>query len=72
MGTFGKLAMLGSARKAAKQNASSVHGGIDKVASALKGALGTRHAATIDKGSSLLKKAATGTDQPTGNPPRAA
>jgi hypothetical protein len=72
MGKIGKLAMLGSARKAAKQNASSVHGGIDKVASALKGAVGARHAAKVDKGSSLLKKAVTGTDRPAGNPPRAA
>jgi|EndMetStandDraft_8_1072994.scaffolds.fasta_scaffold723664_2 hypothetical protein len=64
MGKFGKLAMLGAARNAAKRNASSVHSGVDKVASALKGKLNARHSDKIDKGASLVKKAATGTDRP--------
>jgi len=70
MSTFAKLAMLGSARNAATRNAGSVHRGIDKVASMVKGAVGARHAATVDKGGSLLKKAATGTDRLGGDQPR--
>jgi hypothetical protein len=72
MGTFGKLAMLGSARKAAKRNPGPVHRGIDSVASLLKGRLGARHAGTIDKGVSFAKRAATGTDRAMGSGRRAA
>ncbi len=64
MGKFGKLAMLSTARKAARRNAGPVHEGIDKVAAMVRGRLGTQHADKVDKGASFAKKAITGTDRP--------
>jgi hypothetical protein len=69
MGKFGKLAMLSTARKAARRNAGQVHEGIDRVASTVRGRIGTRHADKVDKGASLAKRVITGTDGPSRRSP---
>ena len=59
-----RLAMLGAARKYAKNNSTQVHGAIDKVADAVRGRAPQQHRSKIDGAGNLLKKVVTGTSTP--------
>ena len=59
-----RLAMLGAARKYAKNNSAQVHGAIDKVADAVRGKAPQQHRSKVDGASDLLKKVVTGTTTP--------
>lgn len=63
MARFGKLGMLAGARSLAKRNAEKVHQGIDKVADAVRGRVGSKHSGKVDKGADLAKKVITGTSE---------
>lgn len=59
-----RLAMLGAARKYAKNNSTQVHGAIDKVADAVRARAPQQHRSKVDGAGDLLKKVITGTSTP--------
>ncbi len=59
-----RLAMLGAARKYAKNNSAQVHGAIDKVTGAVRGRAPQQHRSKVDGAGDLLKKVITGTSTP--------
>jgi hypothetical protein len=63
MARFTKLALLGSARRYAKKNAETVHGGIDRAAEGLSGRIGAKHSSAVERSASFAKKVLTGTDK---------
>jgi L-2-hydroxyglutarate oxidase LhgO len=63
MGLMSKFAAVSGGRKVAKNNAGTVHRGIDKAAQAVKGRLGRQHEAKVDTGASWAKKLLTGSDR---------
>jgi hypothetical protein len=61
---FAKLTALSAGRKMAKQNAPTVHKGVDSVASTVSGHVPEKHRSKVGKGASMIKKALTGSSGP--------